>query len=584
MGASGAGSGERQLRAVGLCLVVSLTLLALAGTLFAPFMYDDTELIRDNAWLRGWGALLRVWGQPYWPTTGPDVLGLYRPLHVAALAAIWNLGAGSPFAFHVYALALAITTSLAVWWLLERGVARGLALVPALVFATHPLHVEVIASVANGSEMLVVLGTIALVWLLRRPPRVEPATAWRRALAVGIVAAMTLLSKESGLLSLPLALVTVWGWRRDGDAPMPLRVLVLRERRAIGVAAIMLALALLARTVVLDAPVSRTSIAAQGLPIDWPGRLAAMLSLWPRVAGLLVWPTSLAPYYGPASFPRQTIAYAGAALLASVVLVALALRQARRGDRRPLVALAWVAFTYFPASNLLVPTGQILSDRVLFGATVGMALGFAWLVDCAAMQSRYRRAAAVVLLLLLTTRYVTESGAYARVWSSHRGLWTHLVSTAPEEHLGYKLLGMEARARGEQARAAGLLSRAHRMAPADRQVRFELGQALFATGRYGDAAATLAPLMRDGDANAERALVTLYLEAVGRARGADAVIRAAEPLLGTASTATAALFAGLAHERLGNPDAAARAYDVGLAASPRDSALLARRAALPTGR
>jgi hypothetical protein len=33
-------------------------------TLRAPFLYDDTTIVRDNAWPRGWDALARVWAQP----------------------------------------------------------------------------------------------------------------------------------------------------------------------------------------------------------------------------------------------------------------------------------------------------------------------------------------------------------------------------------------------------------------------------------------------------------------------------------------------------------------------------------------
>ena len=51
---------------------------------------------------------------------------------------------------------------------------------------------------------------------------------------------------------------------------------------------------------------------------------------------------------------------------------------ARRGDRRPLVAIAWVAIAFLPASNLLVPTGQLLAERTLYLPSVGVALLVAW--------------------------------------------------------------------------------------------------------------------------------------------------------------------------------------------------------------
>ena len=38
-------------------VVAVLTVLPLLPTLRAPFMYDDTALIRDNAWMGGWREL-----------------------------------------------------------------------------------------------------------------------------------------------------------------------------------------------------------------------------------------------------------------------------------------------------------------------------------------------------------------------------------------------------------------------------------------------------------------------------------------------------------------------------------------------
>ena len=41
--------------------IVLAAVLPLLPTLRAAFVYDDTAIIRENAMLRGWGALARVW-------------------------------------------------------------------------------------------------------------------------------------------------------------------------------------------------------------------------------------------------------------------------------------------------------------------------------------------------------------------------------------------------------------------------------------------------------------------------------------------------------------------------------------------
>ncbi len=566
-------------RLIGAAALLVLAVVPLLPTLRAAFVYDDTTIIRDNVLLRGWGALAHVWGQPYWPSDALTTLGLYRPLHIALLAIIWNVTGGGALWFHLYALLLAMVTVFAVSYILRRGVGMMAALVGAAWFATHPVHVEAVASVANTSELLVTLCTALLVRILGRTAVPgEASRDMQRALLVGLLSAAALAAKESGLLSLPLAALTVWGWQRTGARSTPLATFARENARAWSAGFIGIVAVLLARLVVLGAPVSPGSIAAQGISglSGWE-RVIAMMSLWPRIATMLAWPSSLSPFYGPTIFPEHA---GGLALLSGLVVLAsavIAIALARRGERRPFVALAWVALTYFPASNLAAATGQILSDRTLFGASVGAALAIAWALD---MLPTLGRRVAAVLLAIVILRGAVMSAHYAVAWTSHRALWTHLAEVAPNEHLSYKLLGMDARARGDTARALPLLERAFAMAPADRQIRFELGQVQYATGRYAAAARTLAPLLMDGDARAERGFVALYLDAVGRAGGPTSVVRAAAPLMHSGSAPVAALFMGIAQEQLGNRDGADSAYVAGLRRSAGDSALLVRWMAL----
>jgi tetratricopeptide (TPR) repeat protein len=292
---------------------------------------------------------------------------------------------------------------------------------------------------------------------------------------------------------------------------------------------------------------------------------------------MLVWPGLLSPYYGPTILPSQRGAFAAVALLAAFALVALVVLLARRGDRRPLVALGWIALTYFPASNLLTATGPLIGDRTLFGATVGVALALAGGVDRA---PRRVQVALVLVAALAIARDTVASARYAVVWTSHRTLWERLVELSPAEPRGYQLLGIDASQRGDTARALPLLARAFAMEPGARRTRFEYGQLLYATGRYPQAAHVLAPLLANGDVRRESQFVAMYLDAVGRARGPDAVVTEGRQLLHSESAATAALFVGAAHEQQGRLAAADSAYAAGLRSAPRDSLLLARRASV----
>lgn len=565
-------------------LLLLATVAPLLPTLRAAYVYDDTTIIRDNVLLHGWGALARVWTQPYWPSDGVDALGLYRPLQLALLSTVWNATGGSPHWMHAYALVLAAITTFAVWRMLRQGAGAVAAIVAAVWFATLPLHVEPVASVANTSELVVVLCTVGIVWMLgRRAATPDDAMHdWARAAAIGLLAAAALFAKESGLLAVPLAALTTMAWRLPSQNRIALRAFTTTNVRAWSAALVCVIAAILARLTVLGAPVSHGSIAAQGLGDFSTGdRVTAMMSLWPRIAQMIVWPTALAPYYGPTSFPSSRIVFAVLGLVILLALVVAAFVVARRGDTRLIVTVGWMALSYFPASNLATPTGQILSDRALFGMTVGAAFALAWGID---QLNAAARRIAIAACVIMIARDAWMSAQYAVAWTSHRTLWARLAEVAPDEHLSAKLLGMDARGRGDTTVALAILGRAFAQAPQDRQIRFEYGQVLYSTGRYSAAVTTLAPLLKDTDVRSESGFLTLYLDAVGRAGGPQAVVTAAAPLLHSESGATAALFLGVAHEQLGSNIAADSAYSAGLRRSPGDSILLARRTALRSRR
>jgi hypothetical protein len=561
--------------------MVALVLLAvgpLLPTLRATFVYDDTQIISGNTTIRGWSALAHVWGQPYWPNG--EAMGLYRPLHVALLSTIYNAGGGAPIWFHLHALGLAALTSVAVWWLLRRAVGPGPALVAALWFAAQPLHVEAIASVANSSELLVVLFTVALVAVLARVPAepARPGRDWGRAALVGLLSAAAVLSKESGIIALPLAALSVWGWNRRSAVTVPTRTFVRTNLRAWIAGALCVGTALAVRAIVLAAAVAPISLAPPGLEgLTTIPRVRTVLSLWPRIAQMLVWPAGLSPLYGVSILPDHR----GAIALASVVIVAAlgaaAAVLARRGDRRPLVALVWVGLAYLPASNLFGAVGPLVSDRTLFGATVGAAMALAWALD---MLPPFSRRVAMVLCALAIARGTIVATRHALDWTNHRMLWTRLVELYPEEHVGHHMLGLSMWAHGDTSGALVEVGRGLSMSPADAKNRTSYGRLLYETGRYRNAAQVLAPLMRTEGGRTDPATVAYYFDAVGRSAGAPAVVRAAKPLLRGGSAPVAALYMGLAHERLGRLTAADSAYRLGLRASPRDSVLLAQYAKL----
>src|SRR5581483_2756256 len=102
-----------------------------------------------------------------------------------------------------------------------------------------------------------------------------------------------------------------------------------------------------------------------------------------RIGQLLWWPGVLNPHYGPSVLPARPGATPAAMLTLGAIAIAiasaawLAWRSVAR-DRRPLGAVVWCLVAFLPASNLLVATGQILSERTLYLSSIGAAMLVGW--------------------------------------------------------------------------------------------------------------------------------------------------------------------------------------------------------------
>jgi hypothetical protein len=274
-------------------------------------------------------------------------------------------------------------------------------------------------------------------------------------------------------------------------------------------------------------------------------------------------------------------------LIASLVTVAWF---AKRGDRRALVSLGWITLAFLPASNLLVPTGQILAERTLYVPSIGVAM----LIGLALSGPRDRLGAprawrvawpAIVgVVALITVAFAGRSSRWSEVWRNHAALFDQMIAADTSSYVGYWFSGAYEGRNSRMDRALVLLDLAYAKYPYDPGLTLDYSDALLQQGHAARAASIAAPLMqRPGFRSREKA-VGVYLDALGRAFGAESVVAAGRRLMDQTPSATAALFLGRALEVRGDSAAAARVYRDGLRAFPRDRALRARAAELGPAR
>jgi hypothetical protein len=139
--------------------VVAALAAALAlPSLFNGFVYDDVLVILQNPLVHGLSHSGELWHASYWPAGL-----LYRPLTSQLFALQWALGAGSPLVFHAVSILLAAVTAGLVFRLCSRLLPPPAALLAALLFAVHPVHVEVVANVVGQAELLAAICALLAV-------------------------------------------------------------------------------------------------------------------------------------------------------------------------------------------------------------------------------------------------------------------------------------------------------------------------------------------------------------------------------------------------------------------------------------
>lgn len=451
-------------------VAIVVVFLAASGIgLLGGFVLDDLPLIVDNVRLHALGSIPGHFSSSLWPDR--PGLALYRPVTQAAWTLLWNAGAGSPLAFHLFNLVVgALVPVLLLLLLRAHAVEPAAAFAAALVFAVMPIHVEATASVVGSAELLAAaFGLGSLVAFARG----------RDAIAVALFA-LAVLSKEHA------AAIAAVAWMLAGPN---------RARRwKTGVAA----------AVVLGAAFWLRSRVAPGWPsvpvIDNPASILpagqrVLTALWVQCVylGKIVLPITLSADYSYKQIPL-VMGLADVRAWAGLALVAASLAAAWRGNQevRTGVAAYWVLV--LPTSNILFAVGTIMGERLAYlpSAAVATLAGF----GVAAALRRFGGRAGWVALALLLAGFGARSAVRTGDWRSADVFYPRLVETSPASAKSHYFLGAYLAARGDDTAAVAAYDRAIAIFPAYPEAFHNRGNALARLGRFDEAAASYRSVLR----------------------------------------------------------------------------------------
>lgn len=318
--------------------------------------------------------------------TAHQYTNVFRPLTFATFAVNWKINGARPFGYHLINLLLHAAVTLLLYLLLleilgRSSQAKATSLVAACLFAVHPIHTEAVTSIVGRSELLAA-GFLIAAWLLHLRDREIPAL---------ICFLLALLSKESAVVFLGLVLVGDYAlgkWkpisryvRIGGMTLLYLAALWRLQGGHFGAAEISM----------LDNPLAN-------LPSRWR-ILNAIRVAW-RYVALQFYPATLSCDYsfhqiGVYVDWRHTLP----AALAAVAVAGGWIWSVRK--RQPAFVLAGgIYFAAFAVtSNILMPTGTIMAERLTYLPSAGfcllVAMGLIWL------KQRQRLVALTIFTLII---------------------------------------------------------------------------------------------------------------------------------------------------------------------------------------
>ena len=579
-------------RAARLCgaAVFLVALLLFLPTLGHDFVWDDRSILLPNLAPSDWSRLGEVLGSDFFrESQEPGAFDYWRPLVVLSHMAERSLFGDRPAGYHAVNVLLHAVTSLLVFLLGLRALERpAAALAAGLIFAVHPVHVEVVAWVSGRSDLLLGLFlSLALLadWQAARTGR----RGWQALAQVGFAAALA--SKESAAV-FP-ALVAARGWLIGRPGAGSRGSLAMAARSAVP-SLITLGLFLVLRYGLLDvAPPQSLAEPADRLALFWTWWSA----LW-LYGRLLLWPSGLSIVHGLplASGPGSWTAVGGLLLLA---LAAWGVFRLRRNAPGATFGLLVLLLGLAPLSSFLLPItssragGFPLAERFLYAPSIGLCLAAGWLMTRSAERTlaRARRAAdrrprrAALRRMAPTTivGLVVIAGAgasllRARDWRSEAALFARTVERSPESamaRLNYGVALMElargsAPGAGRQSLLRGAqqqLEKAVELAPDNYRGHYDLANLHGSLGRLRAAEASyLAALRLRPDLFEAMVNLGAILAQTGRpAEALDWFERA-----GRLRPGNLAVLVNRAHvlQTLGRPEAAIPLYRRALAADP----------------
>jgi len=477
--------------------IIFLGFIIYANSLHGKFIWDDEFLIKNNAHIKQWAYLPKIFTENLGAGAGREY-NFYRPIQTLTYMIEYSLGGSKVETYHFSNILLHIAAALCVCWFINILFSNWLlSFLTGILFLTHPVHTEAVAYISGRSDPLsLVFMLLSFIFYIKYLEKDNIA-----ALVVTIIAYVSaLLSREASLIFPVLVGLYHYTFKKKVKARAFLPVLC--------VALFYIALRLSVLRFAVEDKQASTSLFQR-----LPGFFAAIANY----IRLLLLPSDLHMEYGVKLF-HFLDPWALAGIAASIFLLIYAFRQ--RADNKPMFfSILWFFITLLPVSNLY-PINAYMAEHWLYMPSLGF-----FLIIARGLSSLFEKKNFVILAILLTTgllgfySYVTikqnnywrepiafyentlkySSGSariYTNLCSEYNDIGKHkeaiaagrkAVAIDPDDGDSYNNLGLAYKDNSEYEEAIAAFKKAVELKPKDGGIYFNLGAVYKSIKRFEEA-------------------------------------------------------------------------------------------------
>jgi len=417
-------------------LIVCVGGLVYANSLKGKFLWDDSNLIMENRYIRQWTTIPAIFSKDI-GAGAENQYHFYRPLQILTYLFDYTVWHMNPAGYHLGNILYHVSAALVLFWLIFLLFGDHLlALLTSLLFVTHPVHTEAVTYIAGRADPLSTLFILlAFVFYIK-------AQEGRKAPLILLAAfsyACALLARENSLIAPVLLLLYHVAFRKK------IRIPHFAAMTVLAILYIVLLFTLLAY--LLNYKAHSTTMFDR-----LPGFFAALVSY----IRILILPFHLHMEYGgwPFSWAHPKV------FLGLVVLLALLFVIFREKAKRGLVffSFAWFLIVLVPVSNLY-PLNAFMAEHWLYLPSIGF-----FLIIAKAFSSWLRRDSSKRIALAgfigLTALWSVLTVRQNTTWLEPIPFFTRTLRYAPASSRTYNALGMAYNDLGQCETGASYLEKA----------------------------------------------------------------------------------------------------------------------------